>query len=78
LPSFRPGILSSRPVLPSLLSFRLFRPLPFLGRDANKNEKQRSDADDLLRQLIKWFKKEFFKWVNKPPCAACGGKPKVY
>jgi peptide-N4-(N-acetyl-beta-glucosaminyl)asparagine amidase len=30
--------------------------------------------DVLMLQLIRWFKREFFKWVNAPDCDACGAK----
>lgn len=29
--------------------------------------------DALLLELLHWFKKDFFKWVNKPCCHQCGG-----
>lgn len=28
-------------------------------------------TDELVRQLLKWFKDDFFKWVNKLPCPQC-------
>ena len=28
--------------------------------------------DAELKSLMTWFKQEFFVWVNKPPCEACG------
>ncbi|KAG8468231.1 hypothetical protein KFE25_013314 [Diacronema lutheri] len=31
------------------------------------------EHDGLVRQLLAWFKFEFFRWVNQPPCDACGG-----
>lgn len=31
------------------------------------------ERDGLLRQLLAWFKFEFFSWVNSPKCDACGG-----
>jgi len=31
-----------------------------------------SFKDELLKQLLAWFKHEFFKWVNQPDCDFCG------
>ncbi|KAJ1620706.1 hypothetical protein T492DRAFT_378249 [Pavlovales sp. CCMP2436] len=31
------------------------------------------ERDGLLRQLLAWFKFEFFKWVSEPKCEQCGG-----
>ena len=27
----------------------------------------------LLKELLRWFKHDFFKWVNEAPCDECGG-----
>ena len=32
-----------------------------------------SYRDALLLELLHWYKKDFFKWVNKPECAMCSG-----
>jgi hypothetical protein len=32
-----------------------------------------SFSDELLKQLLKWFKHEFFSWTNQPPCQNCSG-----
>eukprot|EP00743_Colponemidia_sp_Colp-15_P008244 GILK01008945.1.p1 GENE.GILK01008945.1~~GILK01008945.1.p1 ORF type:complete len:877 (-),score=138.60 GILK01008945.1:98-2728(-) len=29
--------------------------------------------DELLKQLLYWFKHEFFTWCNSPPCRVCNG-----
>jgi peptide-N4-(N-acetyl-beta-glucosaminyl)asparagine amidase len=31
-------------------------------------------GDAMLLELLHWFKKDFFKWVNKPECGKCEGK----
>ncbi|GME75547.1 unnamed protein product [Ambrosiozyma monospora] len=31
-------------------------------------------TDHLVQQLLKWFKEEFFTWVNTPSCDSCGNK----
>uniref|UniRef100_K3WIA4 Transglutaminase-like domain-containing protein n=1 Tax=Globisporangium ultimum (strain ATCC 200006 / CBS 805.95 / DAOM BR144) TaxID=431595 RepID=K3WIA4_GLOUD len=28
--------------------------------------------DELVMQLLHWFKREFFSWMNQPKCSACG------
>lgn len=28
--------------------------------------------DELVKQLLHWFKREFFSWMNQPRCSACG------
>jgi thiol-disulfide isomerase/thioredoxin len=34
-----------------------------------------SRDDDLVQSLLRWFKRDFFKWTNKPRCAACNCDP---
>jgi peptide-N4-(N-acetyl-beta-glucosaminyl)asparagine amidase len=29
--------------------------------------------DAFLKELLAWFKSDFFTWVNSPPCCGCGG-----
>ncbi|CAN0146805.1 unnamed protein product, partial [Discosporangium mesarthrocarpum] len=31
-----------------------------------------SREEGLAKALLRWFKKDFFKWVNKPACSSCG------
>ncbi|TYZ66324.1 hypothetical protein PybrP1_012478 [[Pythium] brassicae (nom. inval.)] len=31
-----------------------------------------SFRDELVQQLLRWFKREFFTWTNQPACRACG------
>ncbi|CAL8297315.1 unnamed protein product [Lota lota] len=33
--------------------------------------------DFLVMELLRWFKKEFFSWVNCLPCQQCGGETKT-
>lgn len=31
-----------------------------------------SYEDHLVKELLRWFKEDFFTWINKPPCGKCG------
>ncbi|XP_053570212.1 peptide-N(4)-(N-acetyl-beta-glucosaminyl)asparagine amidase [Bombina bombina] len=33
-----------------------------------------NDEDFLILELLRWFKEDFFKWVNTLPCSHCGGQ----
>lgn len=33
--------------------------------------------DQLLIQLLRWFKESFFQWINSPSCVACGSSTKL-
>jgi len=33
--------------------------------------------DQLLIQLLHWFKESFFRWINAPSCVACGSDTKL-
>ncbi|KAM9308819.1 peptide-N(4)-(N-acetyl-beta-glucosaminyl)asparagine amidase [Gastrophryne carolinensis] len=32
-----------------------------------------SEDDFLMLELLRWFKEDFFQWVNSLPCSRCGG-----
>ena len=50
-----------------------------LQRRAKDNPQARdSEADELVVQLLHWFKHEFFKWVDTLPCQRCGPHPYPY
>ncbi|KDO33634.1 hypothetical protein SPRG_19255 [Saprolegnia parasitica CBS 223.65] len=42
---------------------------------ANTNSVHKRFEDEVLHQLIHWFKHEFFSWMNQPPCQVCGEAP---
>lgn len=52
-------------------------PIAELERLANESRAKTggdvSFRDSLLLELLHWFKKDFFKWVNAPDCGNCGG-----
>ncbi|KAM4689270.1 peptide-N(4)-(N-acetyl-beta-glucosaminyl)asparagine amidase isoform 2-T2 [Discoglossus pictus] len=33
-----------------------------------------NEEDFLMLELLRWFKEDFFKWVNSLPCSQCGGQ----
>ncbi|KAI9136585.1 hypothetical protein BKA69DRAFT_1128961 [Paraphysoderma sedebokerense] len=39
-----------------------------------KNQPESSFEDELCKELLNWFKSEFFTWVNEPPCRFCESK----
>lgn len=39
----------------------------------NNSEKNKTTFQvELVKSLLHWFKTDFFKWVNEPPCETCG------
>ncbi|XP_053322676.1 peptide-N(4)-(N-acetyl-beta-glucosaminyl)asparagine amidase [Spea bombifrons] len=36
-----------------------------------------NEDDFLLLELLRWFKEDFFHWVNNLPCSLCGGATQV-
>jgi hypothetical protein len=54
-------------------------PLEDLYAKAEKREAEDSSwglQDYLVMELLRWFKQDFFKWVNHPKCSKCGGDTK--
>ena len=51
-------------------------PVDRLHAEAHADAGANADApmafeDRLLRRLCRWFKHEFFRWVDRPPCSRC-------
>ncbi|KAF8953839.1 peptide-N4-(N-acetyl-beta- glucosaminyl)asparagine amidase [Entomortierella lignicola] len=52
-------------------------PLDKLFEEAESMAKEYPDdsTDDIvIRRLLNWFKKDYFTWVNEPPCDSCQAK----
>ncbi|CAL8371462.1 unnamed protein product [Boreogadus saida] len=47
------------------------------GAKASDPECKLGKEDFLVMELLRWFKKEFFSWVNCLPCSQCGGETKT-
>jgi hypothetical protein len=54
-------------------------PVKELEEKAKKNPTDPSHGpkDEFIIQLLDWFKKSFFTWVNEPPCSVCRGTTKL-
>ncbi|CCF58229.1 hypothetical protein KAFR_0E00750 [Kazachstania africana CBS 2517] len=51
--------------------------LDLIYQNVDKTFKNRGDNDDeysdyLVKELLRYFKRDFFKWCNKPECKRCG------
>ncbi|KAI9103059.1 hypothetical protein DFS34DRAFT_683129 [Phlyctochytrium arcticum] len=40
-------------------------------KDKSKSNTPTTFDEELVRALLRWFKGEFFKWTNQPPCSHC-------
>jgi peptide-N4-(N-acetyl-beta-glucosaminyl)asparagine amidase len=47
-------------------------PLDTLKQRAKERDTPLGPQDRLLKELLQWFKRDFFTWVNQPKCGACG------
>src|SRR5262245_49002125 len=41
--------------------------------DAAASDKKLAFRDQLLEEVLKWFRSDFFQWTNQPPCQYCKG-----
>lgn len=48
-------------------------PLATLLRRGRERHPDLPRDESTLRALLRWFKRDFFKWVNSPKCEGCGG-----
>ncbi|KAH3760725.1 peptide N-glycanase [Pelomyxa schiedti] len=49
-------------------------PVDVLQELAKTTPNVSSPEDGFVVELLKWFKTQFFSWVDQPPCDRCGGK----
>lgn len=59
---------------------RMHIPIERLKRDAALavSDSNSSMDEALVRQLLHWFKAEFFTWTNQPKCSSCGNEKTRY
>lgn len=43
-----------------------------VGEKEEEKDSEFNYIDELVKELLRWFKEEFFKWVNKADCRQCG------
>ncbi|QLG74947.1 hypothetical protein HG535_0H02740 [Zygotorulaspora mrakii] len=46
--------------------------LIYANVDAMPRESEEQYPDNLVKELLRYFKQDFFKWCNKPDCDSCG------
>jgi hypothetical protein len=63
-------------LLLSLLALLLPLESPVSRLTLDCSDHPNNEDVSFLHGLLKWFKRDFFKWCNKPECATpqCGGK----
>lgn len=63
----------------SLIDYALTHIIPLerlyskAAKDAKEDDSY-GEQDYVVRELVKWFKHDFFTWVNAPKCDECGGE----
>lgn len=56
----------------SIVLEKLDLDLIYANVDAMPKESEDQYADNLVKELLRFFKQDFFKWVNSPDCDKCG------
>ena len=53
-------------------------PVAALQEKARANLPQGGDMkEEVMKQLLRWFKNEFFTWTDKPKCQVCGAATRI-